>query len=257
MRLLFFWQYKFHAANKFLFLLLFIFFITSTSTSIFGQSISMKSIAILEGKVVLKFTLEDSNPERRYTLRLYSSLDNYVQPLQHVSGSIGVDQRVGGNKEIIWDATKELKSGFNDYISFELRAFIYIPFIDIGDLSQYGAFKRGKAYTLKWSGGRGDNVLNFELYKGEQKTGTLFKDIANTGSWPMTLPKSTKPGRDYYFKITDQNNSDEEVFTDPFVVKAQIPLIAKIAGGAGIAATGVILYNLLKLKEIPPPNSPN
>ncbi|MFZ1809382.1 MAG: Ser-Thr-rich GPI-anchored membrane family protein, partial [Cyclobacteriaceae bacterium] len=194
------------------------------ATTIAAQDINIQSVSIDQGKVTMKFTLEDPNPDRRYTLRLYSSMDNYVQPLQNVSGNIGVDQLVGGNKQIVWDASKELKPGFNDYISFELRAFIYVPFIEMEDLSQYGVFKRGKAYTLKWSGGRGDNILSFELFRGDKKTGTLFKDVANTGSWSMTLPNNTKPGRDYYFKITDQNNNDEQVNTGLFTVKARVPL---------------------------------
>lgn len=226
-----------------------------------SQDISLQSIASAPGKIILNFSLDDPNPDRRYTLRLYSSLDNYVQPLQEVSGNIGIDQRVGGNKQIIWEASKELETTFDDYISFEVRAFIYIPFIEMEDLSKYGGFKRGKPYTIKWTGGRPDNVLNFELYKANKKIGMPFRDVANTGSYDkMRLPKGIRPGDDYYFLIADQNNSDQQVKTGTFKVKAQIPLLLKIAvglvvgSGAGYLAS--YLGNTNASNEIELPEGP-
>jgi len=246
---------------EFLHLQLYVVFFLLASFAGNAQDISIQSIANQQGKVVINFTLEDENPDRHYTLRLYSSIDNYVQPLAEVAGNVGIDQRVGGNKQIIWDAAKELSPEFNDYISFEVRAFIYIPFIEMEDLSQYGAFKRGKNYTIKWTGGRPDNVLNFELYKGDKKIGMPFRDVANTGSYDkMMLPKGTKPGSEYRFRIADRSNSDDEMFTGYFKVKAQIPLLAKIVGGLIVGGVGYWVYDEFSnsgSEPIPDPGSPN
>jgi hypothetical protein len=233
----------------------------SMTQSIYGQTINIQSISNNEGKVIMNFDLEDSDPDRRYTLRLYSSIDNYVQPLASVSGNIGVNQRVGGSKQVIWDAREELDPDFSDFVSLEIKAFIYIPFIEMEDLSEYGVFKRGKVYTLSWTGGRRDNILNFELLKDKKKTGVLFKNISNSGSWDMTLPKNTKPGNDYSFRIADHANSDEEVFSSTFSVKAKVPLVAKIAGGLIIGAVSVFIINEnqknKESEDIPLPGDPS
>lgn len=257
MKLISYWKYSLYFLQESWLVFLTTVFLVAVFASANSQSITIQSIAVGEGKVMLNFSLEDSDPSRRYTLRLYSSIDNYVQPLEKVSGNIGVDQRVGGGKQIIWDARAEQDSSFNDYVAFEIRAFIYIPFIEMGNLSDFETFKRGKSYTLSWSGGRGDNVLNFELLKAGKKTGIVFNGIANIGTYEMTLPKNTKPGRDYSFRIADQHNNDEVVFTNPFKVKAQIPLIAKVAGGAVLAAAGIIIYNIIEKNNSDPQEIPN
>ena len=68
-----------------------------------GQDINIQSITNQQGKVAINFTIEDSNPDRRYTLRLYSSMDNYVQPLAEVIGNIGQPRLVW--KITVTDAT--------------------------------------------------------------------------------------------------------------------------------------------------------
>ena len=104
-------------------------------------------------------------------------------------------------------------------------------------------FKRLRPTEITWTGGTQQNILNFDLYKGEDKI-TSFPNIANVGHYTMTIPTTVKPGKGYKFKITDTKNKDQIVYSASFGVTRKIPLILKILpvgllGAAGyLAASG-------------------
>ncbi len=191
-----------------------------------------------DGNVVLKYNLADDRIERKYSLYLYASTDNYIQPLTQVSGDIGVDIAVGGNKTITWNAKEELGDTFTGDVSLELKGNIYIPFIALDNFDDYKVLKRGKPYEVTWTGGRGDNVLLFELYEEDSKI-TVFEERPNNGNTTIIIPNDVKPGR-YRFKISDSRNRDEVVYTMNFIVKRKVPLIAK--AGLGLALLGGVGY---------------
>lgn len=191
-----------------------------------------------DGQVVLKYNLNDDRLDRKYSLYLYASTDNYIQPLTKVSGDVGVDIAVGGNKSITWNAKEELGDGFAGDVSLELKGNIYIPFIALDNFDDYKVLKRGKPYEVTWTGGRGDNVLLFELYEEESKI-KIFEERPNNGNTTIIIPNDVKPGR-YRFKISDSRNRDEVVYTMNFIVKRKVPLIAK--AGLGLALLGGVGY---------------
>ena len=209
-----------------------------------AQDIVINSVELNNGKVLLHYTLNDDNPEHQYTLRLYSSKDNFVQPLNNVSGDIGVAVPVGGNKQVTWDARNELDSGFDGSVALQIKGQIYVPFITLSHFEDYGTLKRGKPYDITWSGGRGDNVLNFDLYHGNEKVWTQ-PNVANTGNLSLVIPTNVKPGRKYIFRISDAKNPDEVVYTVEFMIQRKIPQVVRI-GAAVIAAGGIaVLINSL------------
>ena len=124
------------------------------------------------------------------------------------------------------------------------------------DLADYGAFKRGKPYEITWEGGRGDNVLLFELYRDERKI-HVFDERPNVGNSTFIIPADVKPGNNYRFKISDKRNKDEVVFTDSFRIKRKTPLAAK--AGIGLIAAGlvgVLISTTGEPDEIPFPGLP-
>ena len=74
-----------------------------------------------------------------------------------------------------------------------------------------------------------------------------FPNIANVGHYTLTLPRDTKAGHNYYFKITDSKNKDQVVLSPGFSVKRKMPLIAKSVLFCGIGA-GVVI-GLIKATE--------
>jgi hypothetical protein len=196
-----------------------------------GQTIKFTFAEVVDSKIVVHYELEDSVASRLFTIRLYSSLDNYINPLEEVSGDIGYELKPGSDKKIVWDAKRELGEKFDVGVSLEIKGKIFIPFISLDQINQYEVFKRKRAYNLTWSGGKPTNVLNFDLINRKGKVMT-FPNIANVGYHSFEFPTFVKPGL-YHFKIADVKNKDEVVTSRNFRVKRKIPIVAKVIG-AGI-----------------------
>ena len=221
--------------------ILILFFIILFHGGTYAQDITINQVELKDGKVVVHYDLNDNDTEHQYTLRLYTSIDNFVQPMNKVTGDIGIAVPVGGNKEVIWDARNELDSGFSGSVALQIKGQLYVKFISLSHFEDIGTFKRGKPYNLTWSGGRGDNVMNFDLYHGKEKVWTQ-PNVANSGNLTLVIPTNVKPGRNYIFRISDSKDPDEVVYTVKFNIKRKIPLGFKI--GVGLIAGGAIGYLL-------------
>ncbi len=207
----------------------------------FGQQFKIKRVEIEGNNVNLYYDLLDETPQRTYTVTIYSSHDNFVSQLVQISGDVGLEVKPGSNKKIVWNAKEELGSDFRGKVGLEVRGRVYIPFVRLDGLNN--KFKRDKPYEITWTGGTQQNILNFELYKGEEKI-TAFPNIANVGHYTLTMPTTVKPGKGYKFKITDSRNKDQVVITGPFAVGRKIPLAVKtlpillVGGGVYLLTQG-------------------
>jgi hypothetical protein len=218
------------------------------SNQVAAQEVAIAKVELLSsGDVVIHYNLSDENTDRRYALYLYTSTDNFIQPLELVEGDVGVNLSVGERKTIIWHAKEELGADFVGGLSLELKGNLYVPFISMDSFEDYKVFKRGKAYDLTWTGGRGDNILNFELYQGNEKV-KVFEERPNVGNTTLVIPKDVKPG-EYRFKISDSRNRDEVVFTSNFQVKRKVPLAVTIGSGVVVGGAAVALIQLLGTGE--------
>lgn len=206
-----------------------------------AQQFTIKRIELAEQKIIIHYDLSDTVKGRTYSISVYRSNDNYINPLQHVNGDVGLEVKPGNNKKFSWDAKTELGENFNGSVSLEIRGKLYIPFVRFGGFDEYKAIKRLKPYDITWSGGTSHNILNFDLYKGDKKVLTI-PNIANVGHYKLTLPKDVKPGKDYRLRISDTKNKDEVVYTGTFTVKRKTPLLLKIlplvAIGVGVTLLG-------------------
>jgi hypothetical protein len=206
-----------------------------------AQDLAIKKVELQGENVIVHYDLLDSIAQRPYTVSLYSSLDNFINPLAQVTGDVGLEIKTGGNKKIIWNAAKELGAAFAGDVSLEVRGKIYIPFVKLDGFNDYKKFKRGKSYKVTWTGGRGNSVLNFDLYRGEKKVSS-YPNIANVGQYNLTFEKSTRPGKDYKLKVSDSKNKDDVVYSEVFRIKRKTPLLIKTMGVAGV---GFLLSKLL------------
>lgn len=222
-------------------------------TTVFGQRLSIDNTALENGKVKIHYTLTDTTAGNLYTVRVYSSLDNHLNPLEKIDGEVGIGIKPG-SRQLVWDPT-ELGPQFKGSVSLEVRARIYVPFVQFKGFEEYKKIRRLKPYTLTWSGGTERNILNFDLMREGKKVLTI-PGIANTGHHSFVLPQSVKPGI-YSLRISDSKNSDEVVITDEFRVKRKWPLAAKVL--PIIIAGGVIsqLSGNEAPFQIPDPVSPN
>lgn len=202
-----------------------------------SQEIEIRNVEVDEGIIKINYNLNDSLANRFYTVRLYSSSDNFLNPLINVTGDVGVKIHPGNNRQIIWGIAKEMGDEYLGEIALEIKGRVYIPFLEIDWFEDVAHLKKKRTYEVTWAGGRSGNVLNFDLLKGDVKVAT-FPNIANVGNYKLVIPKSVKPGKGYRFRISDTKNSDEVVFTNTFKIERNIPLmltagLAVMAGGGG------------------------
>jgi len=207
-----------------------------TSLTVMSQTFSIRRLEVAGDKINLYYDLVDTVSSRTYTIALYSSHDNFVLPVQKASGDLGLEVRPGRNRKIVWNAKEELGAAFNGKVGLEVRGRLYIPFVRLEGLNK--KLKRLTPTEITWSGGTQQNILNFDLYRGEERV-TRFANIANVGHYILTIPTTVKPGKGYRFKITDSRNKDQIVNSAPFRVKRKIPLLMK---AIPVAVIGVGAY---------------
>ena len=213
----------------------------------FAQDLVINNIEFSENLVKIKYEVEDTVSGRMYTVRAYSSHDNFLNPLEKVSGDIGYEILPGGERIMKWDATAELGNEFDGNVSIELRAKVYVPFLTMEWFDDVKTIKRKQEYDITWAGGRSGNVLNFDLYNRHGEKVATFPNIANVGHFTLIIPSDIKPGRGYRFKIRDSRNGDEVVFTGRFRVKRKTPLFISLLVPAVAVSSGV--YGATKLFE--------
>ena len=213
-----------------------------------AQNLEIKHTEFKENKLLVHYALTDSIAGRSFTVRLYSSKDNFLNPLEAVSGDVGLEENPGPDNTIVWDVQKEFGPSYEGKISLEIRSRIFIPFINSESINQYKVFRRGRKYNITWTGGSPQNVLVFDVYKGERKMAS-FPNLANVGHYALEFPLHIRPGKGYRFKISDAKNKEDIVFTNQFRIKRKFPLILKIIP---TIIVGTTLYLLLKPKAVVP-----
>ncbi len=209
-------------------LILLIISIVIGTSVINAQELQINNIEFSENLIKVKYEVNDTLVGRVYTVRAYASHDNFLNPLKQVTGDVGHEILPGGERTLRWDAVKELGAAFDGDIAIELRARIYVPFINVPWFNDVKSLKKKLDYNVTWAGGRSGNVLNFELYNSKNEKVATFPNVANVGHFNLTIPKTVKSGKGYRFKISDSKNADEVVFTPRFTVKRKVPLIVTV-----------------------------
>ncbi len=215
-----------------------------------AQEFNIKQVELSSEGVIIYYDLKDTTKNRLYAVNVFTSRDNFLNPLLKVKGDAGLEVRPGINKKIVWD-TKEFGPTFRGDVEIEVRGKVYVPFVRFNNL--YKSIKRAKATTLTWTGGTRQNILNFSLYNKNDELVTVIPNVANSGSYEMVLPKSVKPGSDYYFIVVDSKNKDQMMKTSSFAVKRKVKLVFKIVP---ILVAGGLVYYLLPDKGPDPLSNP-
>lgn len=202
-----------------------------------AQEFSIKQMELGPELLTLHYDLIDTARDHTYSIYVYSSRDNFLAPLEKISGDAGLEVRPGANRKITWNAKEELGPTFQGEIELEIRGRLYIPFIRFEGFKDVEVRKRGVPFIVKWSGGTRQNILNFQLYRDDGKLRYTFPNVPNTSEHKITIPASIKPGGGYYFRISDTKNKDQVVITPKFEIRRRYSLALKaipvlLAGGA-------------------------
>jgi len=220
-----------------------------------AQRCDITAVELNGDKINIYYNLVDNNPTNTYTISVYSSRDNFISPLTKATGDLGLEVHPGINKKVTWDALSELGPTFDGKVSLEIRGRVYIPFIKLEPLQKH--LKRGKSTRVTWSGGSSQAILNFELYRGDEKI-EAYPAVPNVKEYEFTVSTSVKPGDGYYFRISDSKNKDDVVLSPSFGVSRKVPLAYKAAGFVVVGGAVVFLGGGgTKNNDIPGPPDPN
>lgn len=214
-------------------------FVMLTVNVLFAQEFNIKQVEMASDGVSIYYDLKDTTRNRLYSVFVFTSRDNFLNPLTKVKGDAGLEVQPGVNRKIIWDP-KEFGPTFRGDVEIEIRGKVYVPFIRFNNF--YKTIKRAKPTPLTWGGGTRQNILNFSLFNKDDELVTVIPNVANSGNYDITLPKTVKPGGGYYFIVADSKNKDQMMKTSSFVVKRKVKLVYKILP---VLLVGGVVYLLL------------
>jgi len=211
-----------------------------SSMTVDAQEFAIKKVELTNSSIILHYDLIDTIKARTYSINVYSSKDNFLSPLQKLKGDAGLEVKPGMDRQIVWSSKEELGESFKGDIELEVRGRIYIPFVKFDGFQEEQVIRRGKPKTMVWSGGSRQNILNFAVYNKAGENVDVITNVANSGNYEMILPTTIKPGKGYYFLVSDSKNKDQVMKTPTFEVKRKVPLAVKIVPvvliGGAIAA---------------------
>lgn len=208
----------------------------------FAQNIRINSVNELNGKITVNFSITPKVQGEKYNLELFSSHDNFRNPVTYVEGDIGEDISSSGTSlTAIWDVRKELKRYTGD-IQVEIRGSVsYLPINMVGNVP--GA-KAGKSVSIQWSGGDNNDKIKVDLYR----EGVYYLSIGtidNLHVYEWFLSKDIDKGKAYQLKLTNTNKTSESFLTDVFTIKGSggagkilIPLTAAVGAGTYFLVAG-------------------
>lgn len=207
--------------------------------TLYGQRAQITWIEVEGNKIIVHYSLEDTNPNHEYLINLFSSQDNFTTALTKVEGDVGPEVKPGSNKAIVWDITRELGE-YDGAITFELRGRVFVPYVKLNPFQVNQRFKRGTNVQLTWISGNPNGQVNIELFKGADRY-PVENNVPNSGRYDWHLPASQKEGAGYKLRFTNPKDRNDFVESTEFVIKPKIPLMAKVAGIAAIGA-GIVIY---------------
>ena len=220
--------------------LTFILLILASAPAALSQEFTINQVELTMEGVAIHYDLRDTTKNRLYTVHVFSSKDDFLNPLAKVTGDVGLDVQPGTGKKILWDP-KEFGADFRGHVEIEVRGKVYIPFVNFTNLKDFKAFKRTKPTTLTWTGGTRQNILNFNLYRDDELV-TVISNVANSGTYDIVIPRSVKPASGYYFIVADSNNKDQMMKTSEFAVKPRVKMFFKILPVVAIGAAAYLLW---------------
>ena len=204
----------------------------------FGQRVSNVKASLDGSNVKISFDLEGVSPSDLFEVKLFSSEDNFSEPLKMVTGGVGKGVKPGNGIEITWNAQDELQN-FKGDITFEVRASVMGGYYTVTNPTSSSKFKKGKLMPINWQGGDPGEKVKIELMSLNQTAATISENVGNQGSYIWTIPKNIKPARSYQIRISNTSDVDSQGLSKMFAIKGKTPvafILIPVAIGAGVAA---------------------
>ena len=167
-----------------------------------------------------------------------------------VSGDVGEDITPGSNKQVIWEAKKELRV-FSGDIQFEIRAEPLFSPMRVTSPVAGSIYKGGKDMGITWRGGNSGDRITIEI----MRDGRIYRSlgsVTNTGNYNWAIPKKVEKSDGYSIRLTSDGAGQSPVSSRGFTMKKKgSPIIPIVAVVVVAAVVGILLS-----QEKPPPDDP-
>ena len=206
--------------------------------------------------VIITYDLEAPDNNQKFNVELYSSHDNYRNPLRYLQGDYGDNVLPGKNKRIEWNAKSELNS-YQGNVTFEVRATMAMPALRFTNPAAGTKFKRGKAYTIAWEGSGVNENSKVQLYNNGAVSQTIGQ-AGNERRVTWVVPDGMALGKNYSIRLV--NGTDEIASSPEFAIGRKIPLGLKIVPVIAVGAVAYLILGNSTIENEPlpePPGAPN
>jgi len=126
--------------------------------------------------------------------------------------------------------------------------------------SAFAKFKRGKVVEVRWTGGSPEDEYALDLFDGRFHYRHIG-ELKNSGIYPWIIPADVAPGKEYKFKLTNTEDFGEYAFSQTFIIKRKVPIVAWVVPGAIVVGGGLFLLIFIKpdpeIPDLPRPIEPN
>lgn len=227
-----------------------------------SQTISNLKASYNGNKVTITYDMQAKSDVFIYQIQLYSSIDQYKNPIKSVKGDVGSNVKSGTKKTIEWDIKNDLES-FDGDVDFKIQTtLIFAPWAVTKP--NFQSVRRGKKINVEWTGYRiGNSDVVLELIKDGQPLNQSF-EYKNSGKVDFPISKSIAKGKGYQIKVSSANSQNDAALSVQFRIKRKTPLLLVLSpfilAGGGIAA--FIALQPKEVEKVPdndlpiPPNNP-
>ena len=195
-------------------------------------------------KVIISYDLTSEFADDKFNVLLFSSHDNFQNQLSLVVGDAGNNVQQGVSRKLTWDAKSSLPADYDAEIVFKIKATVAISLhhpnrLEVKPLN-FSAFKRGGILNMEWNGGKEGEPITIELLRENELVGKLAQ-VENNNLYSWSIPKKSKPGKNYSIRISKTASSDIQSSSQNFEIKTKTPLWAKLLPIAVIGGVVAIL----------------
>ena len=227
-------------------------------------------ISVYDGeKMVITYDLNATDAGQKFKVSLFSSHDNYTQPLTLLTGDAGDNVLPGKNHRVTWDVKNSVRPGFEGEIRIKVKAVRLVPVMEpvkteaasklvIKPLIQ-NSYKKGSTIHVSWAGGQAGDKLLIELLKGGEVQQKIAEKANSPQTWSWLVPKDMKAGKDYVVRVTNSSRGEDRAVSQVFTIKPKIPMLLKVAPVMVIGAAVYVITSGSKTSknDLPGPVKPN
>jgi len=190
-----------------------------------AQKITPTSISIENGKIAIIFTVKDLG-NKKIAAKLYTSIDNYKNPVKEVSGNIGTDISQGENT-VYWDYKKE-GVRLPDDIDFEIKATtLKLQYTSVFTHNKHFFMipaEIGKKINneIIWRSNNFKKEVIVELYLDGSKS-MVLDIIKNTGKYQWQPASAIGTDKNYQIMIVSNDDKEDYIISNHFeIVKGKV-----------------------------------